>query len=104
MPRVFKILLIGFVLGFELIFVGTYNPYPHGEIVDVRYRGKERTTAYMDYRLHSSPETEAKFHEELRLMHKHEDWKGYAALGFLIALNIGGIYLLSKHDQKHAAA
>ena len=104
MPRVFKILLIGFVLVFELIFVGTYTPYPHGEIVDVRYRGKERTTAYMDYRLHPSPETEAKFHEELRLMHKHEDWKGYAALGILVAVNIGGIYLLFKHDQKHAAA
>ena len=104
MPRVFKIILIGFVLGFELIFVGTYNPYPHGEIVDVRYRGKERMTAYMDYRLHPSPGTEAKFREEQRLMHKHEDWKGYTALGFLVALNIGGIYLLLKHGEKHVAA
>ena len=102
--RAFRLLFIGAFLWFELMCVTTHNPYPHGEIVDVRYRGKERITAYMDYRLHPSPETEAKFHEELRLMHKHEDWKGYAALGVLVALNIGGIYLLMKYDKKHAAA
>jgi hypothetical protein len=103
MPRVFKILLIGFILVFELIIVGSYNPYPHGEMVDVRYRGRERTEAWMDYRLHPSPGSEARFHEELRLMHKHEDWKGYAALGLLVALNIGGFYFLLKHNQNHAA-
>jgi hypothetical protein len=86
------------------MFVMMHNPYPHGETIDVRYRGKERMTAYMDYRLNPSPETEAKFHDEMRLMHKHEDWKGYAALGFLVALNIGGIYLLLKHEQKHTSA
>ena len=97
-------LLIGFVLGFELLFIGSYNPYPHGEIHDVRYRQHERVAAMIDYQLHPSPATEATFHEELRLMHKHEDWKSYSALGFLVALNIGGIYLLLKHDQNHAAA
>ena len=97
-------LLIRFILGFEFIFVVTYNPYPHGEIHDVHYRQHEREAAMFDYRLHPSPATEATFHEELRLMHQHEDWKGYAALGFLVALNIGGIYLFMKYDQKHTAA
>jgi hypothetical protein len=104
MSRLFKILLVGFALGFELIFVGTFNPYPHGEIHDVRYRQHERVAAMIDYRLHPSPASEATFHEELRLMHKHEDWKGYAALGLLVALNVVGIYFFLKHEQQKPMA
>ena len=97
-------LLVGFALGFELILYVTYIPYPHGEIHDVRYRQHERETAMFDYRLHPSPATEATFHEELRLMHKHEDWKGYLALGLIVAANVAGIYCLLRYDKPNTVA
>src|ERR1041385_3897049 len=100
MSRLVKILLVGFILGFELIFIGTYNPYPHGEIVDVRYRGKERLTAYMNYHINPSPTTEAKFKEELSLMHKHEDWKTYATLGVLFTFNVIGVYYFLRQPRQ----
>ena len=103
MSRLFKILLVAFGLGFELILVGTFNPYPHGEVVEVRYRQHERMAAMIDHLQHPSPETEAAFHEELRLMHKHEDWKMYTALGLWVAANAAGIYYLLKYDPKSAA-
>jgi hypothetical protein len=92
MSPIFKLILVSFVLFMELVFVGLYQPYPHGEVSGVRYRNKERVAAMMDYRFHPSPATEATFQEELRLMHKHEDWKKYLALGILVALNLVGIY------------
>jgi hypothetical protein len=52
----------------------------------VRYRRHEREAALIDHSLHPSSATEARFQEELRLMHKHEDWKIYAMLGLLVAL------------------
>ena len=100
MSRLFKILLVGFALGFELIFLAGYNPYPHGETVDVRYRQSEREKAILDYRIHPSPATEAMFYEELRLMHKHEDWKPYAKLGVLFVLNGLGIYCFLKNERQ----
>ena len=88
----FKVVIIGFVLGVELIFVAAYNPYPHGEVHEVRYHQKERLEAWIDYAQHPSPPTEAAFQKELHLMHKHEDWKIYAALGLLVTLNVIGVY------------
>ena len=104
MSRLFKILLVGFGLGFELIFVATFNPYPHGQIVDVHYRRHERMAAMMDYRIHPSLATKARFREELRLMHKHEDWKMYAALGLLVVLNCVGIYILMARVRESTTA
>ena len=70
MSRGFKILLIGFVLGFELLAYLQWNPYPHGETVDVAYRRKERMAAQLDYYQHSSPATKARFDEEMRLIRR----------------------------------
>ena len=104
MSRLFKILLVGFGLGFELIFVGTCNPYPHGMSHDVRYRNQERLSAWIDSRQHPSPETEAKFREELRLMHDHEDWKIHTALGALVVVNVVGIYLFLRYGNESKSA
>lgn len=97
-------LWVGFILVFDLFFVGIYNPYPHGEIVDVSYRGKERLVAWLENAQHPSPATKAKLQEELRLMHRHEDWKGYVALGLLVGLNIAGFYYLLRHEKKNTTA
>jgi len=104
MPRLLKILLIGFGLGFELIFVGTCNPYPHGMSHDVSYRHQERLAAWMDSRQHPSPATEARFQDEMRLMHEHEDWKIHAGLGVLVVLNVAGIYLLLRYGKETRSA
>ena len=40
----------------------------------------------------------------MRLMHKHEDWKTYVALGFLGVLNVVGIYYFLNYDQKKTTA
>jgi hypothetical protein len=93
MPRLFKIIVLGFVFGWELIVVGRYTPYPHGEEFEVRYRQKERIMAFSEYNQHPSPATLAVFQKELRLMHKHEDWKNWLAIGLLITLNAFGAYL-----------
>jgi len=104
MMRLFKMLLVGFAIIFELVILGSYNPYPHGEMVDVRYRGRERLAAYFDYHQHPSPTTKATLDEEFRLMHKHEDWKGYLALGLIVAANIAGIYCLLRYDKPNTVA
>jgi hypothetical protein len=54
----------------------------HGLIVDTRYRQKERVAAFNDYIYHRSPETTARFQDEARLMHKHEDWKLYLVASY----------------------
>jgi hypothetical protein len=104
MPRLLKILLIGFGLGFELIFVATCNPYPHGMSNQVSFRHAERSTAWLDSRQHPSPASEARFQDELRLMHEHEDWKIHTALGVLVVLNVAGIYLLLRYGSETKSA
>ena len=104
MPRVFKILLIGFVLGFELIFVAVFNPYPHGEAFDVRFRHAERVAAFMERTTHPSPESEARWRDELKLMHDHEDWKMHLALGLLVVVNGAAIYLFLRYEKRPRVA
>jgi hypothetical protein len=48
--------------------------------------------AFRDSKIQPSPETKARFQEELQLMHKHEDWKQYLAIGLFIAANAVWIY------------
>ena len=76
----------------------------HGQIVDTRYRQKERVAAFNDYEYHRSPETTARFQEELRLMHKHEDWKMYLAIGLYFAINGVWIYYFFRGSLRHEAA
>jgi len=102
MSRFFKILLVGFIVGIEYLFVLSYDPYPHGEINDVRYRQSEREDAHYNWATHPTPTTEARWFEELRLMHKHEDWKPYAKLGALVVLNVLGIYYFLRNENTTA--
>jgi hypothetical protein len=104
MSRMFKLILIAFGLWFELMLLISYQPYPRGEVLEVSYRQKERVAAMMDYRFHPSPTTNAKYQDELRLMHEHEDWKGHAALGFLVVVNVFGIYLLMRHGKENVSS
>jgi len=98
LSRLFKILLIGFGLFFEMYFVGTFQPYPHGEIFAVQYRNQERYSAWTNSAFHPSSTTKAVLQEEIRLMHKHEDWKWDLALGLLVVINAVGIYYFLKHE------
>ncbi len=96
MKMLFKIIVVVLVLFLELEFlqIGSVMIFGagHGQIVDTRYRQKERVAAFNDYVYHRSPEATARFREELRLMHKHEDWKMYLAIGLFFASNGVWIY------------
>lgn len=100
MPRLFKVVIVGFLLGIQLISVARYNPYPHGMGHDVRYRNKERLIALIMYTHNTSPSTKAIYEEELRLMHKHEDWKKYVALGLMAILNGIGIFYFLREPNR----
>jgi hypothetical protein len=100
MSRDFKILLVGIVLVIELLAYLQWSPYSHGVLGGVVYRAKERIAATVDYHQHPSPATKAKFDEELRLMHQHEDWKYWANLAFVLVANVAGIYVFLKEDKR----
>jgi hypothetical protein len=95
MKIIFKLLVIVSVLFLELVILEVGSEFlfgmSHGQIMDAKYRQKERVTAFKDYLNNRSPATETKFHEELRLMHKHEDWKMYLAISLFVATN--GIWI-----------
>jgi hypothetical protein len=76
----------------ELLFPG------HGEIA-ASYRLRERSAALYDYRDHPSAEAKAKLDDELRLMHQHEDWKGYVALSVFLAVNGIWIYFYLRRPN-----
>jgi hypothetical protein len=89
--------LVVLALGNELIF-----GLGHGQIADTRYRQKERVAAWIDDLNRPSPETKAKFREELRLMHKHEDWKMSLAVGVFFAINGVWIYYYFRGKRINA--
>ena len=105
MSRAFIITLIGLALILEFLFLALFcNPYPHGEAFDVRFRHRERVLAFADYVQHRSPESKATWEQELRLMHDHEDWKMYLALGLLVAINGAAVYFFLRYEHRRAAA
>ncbi len=85
-----KIVIVFLVLFLEVVLLEMLFP-GHGEIA-TSYRLHERSAAVYDYQDHPSVETKTKFQEELRLMHKHEDWKAYLALIVFCAVNGVWIY------------
>jgi hypothetical protein len=95
MKIVFKLVVVISSLFLELVILDVGSTIlfglSHGQIMDAKYRQQERVAAFKDYLYHRSPETEAKFHEELRLMHKHEDWKIYLGIGLFAVIN--GIWI-----------
>jgi hypothetical protein len=105
MSRRFKIALVAAVVILEFLFVTMFcNPYPHGMIADVSYRHTERLVALRDYMEHHSADTRAAYDRELALMHQHEDWKGYLALGLLVAANVAAVYFFLRNEQRTQAA
>ena len=105
MSRGFKITIIGLALILEFLFFALFcNPYPHGMIADVRYRHAKRLTTLRDYVEHHSADTRAAYDHELALMHSHEDWKGYSALGLLVAINGAVIYFFLRYEHRTPAA
>jgi hypothetical protein len=105
MSRAFKITLIAMTVILEFLFVTMFcNPYPHGMIADVSYRHTERFVALRDYMEHHSTDTRAAYDRELALMHRHEDWKGYLALGLLLAANVAAVYFFLRYEHRRAAA
>ena len=107
MKILFKGVVICFALILELVVLQIASDmfyHGHGPIADTRYRQKERLAAYFDSREHPSPESKAKYQEELRLMHGHEDWKVYVALGCFITFNGVGIYYYCHHGHSKTTA
>ena len=96
MKIIYKLLVVIVALFVELVVLQFGSELlfgmSHGMIVDVRYRRAERLAAFRDSIEHPSPATKAAFQEELRLMHKHEDWKWELALGLFIVINGVWIY------------
>jgi hypothetical protein len=84
--------LVVLEIGSEILFERS-----HGMMVDARYRHTERLAAWADYRDHPSPATKTAFQEEMRLMHKHEDWKLYLGVGLFIAVNGVWIYYYFRY-------
>jgi hypothetical protein len=70
MSRALKFAVVGLMLIFELLFWVSYNPYPHGAIVDIGYRRHERLAASAELARHPSPASQAAFAEELTRMRR----------------------------------
>jgi hypothetical protein len=103
--RVLKLVVVGMALWLELLYFGVfYNPYPHGTIVDVPYRQKERHAAHWDYLLHPSPVSKVAWEQELMRMRGYIRLLGTLKLGFLITVNGIGIYYFVVYGQRKAAA
>jgi hypothetical protein len=105
MSRPLKIKLIVLAMLLEVVFLSLFcDPYPHGEAWDVSWRRQERTAAFWDHFQHPSVVTHAAWKQELRLLHRHQDWKSYLALGLFFTINGAGIYLFLNHEHKPTAA
>jgi hypothetical protein len=100
-----KITLIVLVVILEFLFIAVFcNPYPHGMIGDVKYRHAERFVVLQNYLVHKSNETRAALDRELALMHRHEDWKMYLAVGLLVVANVMMIYFILRNQQRGKSA
>ncbi len=92
----FILLVVGLVLFVQFLFFVGHNPYPHGDIVDVSYRQKERLAAFWDDTLHPSSDTHAKLAAELKQMHRYELVMMILNGGVLLAIDAFGIYYLMR--------
>jgi hypothetical protein len=104
MSRALRLGIVGVGLITQVFYLGTCNPYPHGDIVDVPYRQKERLAALHDSNLLPSPASRAALAEELRRMRNYERLTGGVLLGFLAAANGIAIYYLLGHGYKKRGA
>lgn len=103
MHRTWKFLVIGLVLCAELIFLLFHNPWPHGKIVDVRYRLHERMEARRIYFTYPSSASKAAFDAELKRLDNYVRWQTLGKLGLLAALNGIAIYCFLKSGSREKA-
>ncbi|HEY4415668.1 MAG TPA: hypothetical protein VGO57_08255 [Verrucomicrobiae bacterium] len=98
----YKLLIVILVLFLELAVVelGLVFGMSHGLMADVPYRHAERVAAFQDSIAHPSPAAEAVFQAEVRLMHRHEDWKWELPAGLFIVINGIGIYYFFRRGRK----
>ena len=83
MNRVVKLVVVGIALWFEFLLITClYDPYPHGQIVGVPYRQKERLAAIQVYALNPSPTAKATRDEEFRRMGEYVGLMTMLRLGF----------------------
>ncbi|HEY1719425.1 MAG TPA: hypothetical protein VGH42_14190 [Verrucomicrobiae bacterium] len=91
--------LVVLEIGGELLF-----GMSHGAMVDTRFHRQERIAAFEEYHDHPSAATKATFDEEMRLMHKHEDWKLYLRLGLFVVVNGIGIFYYWNYGNRKTLA
>jgi hypothetical protein len=108
MKIISKVFVVVLALILELVIIDCGGELlfgrSHGMMADTQYRRKERLEAFVDYHHHPSPESKATFQEEMRLMHKHEDWKLELTLGLFVILNGVGIYYYFRHGHRTTTA
>src|SRR6476620_509676 len=100
MSRAFKFVVVGLVLMLQLLVFCSWNPYPHGDIVDIQYRQKERLAAFAESRLHPSAASQAAFTVELTRMRRYEQGAMIVTLSLLLGANALGIYYLFGYGHK----
>jgi hypothetical protein len=91
--------LVVLEIGSEILFRNS-----HGEMVDTSFRRHERIAAFFDYHEHPSSATKATFDNEMRLMHRHNDWKLYLALSLFVVINGVAIYHYWNHGNQKTLA
>lgn len=103
MRMAFKLLVIVAALFLEILLLDVGNGLifglSHGQMADVSYRRKQRFKAYFDYRQNPNEKTKADFQEEMRLMHRHEDWKTYLGVGLFFGVNGVWIYFYLREKR-----
>jgi hypothetical protein len=98
------LVIVAVVLFLQFLYFVGHNPYPHGDILDVSYRRKERMSAYWENAQHPSPEAHAKLAVEMKKLHRYELVTGAATLAILLTIDGFGIYFLMKYARKAKAA
>lgn len=64
--------IVGLLLFVQLGYFVGHNPYPHGDIVDVSHRQKQRLAAFLENKLNPSSDTRAELDVELKRMRRNE--------------------------------
>lgn len=91
--------LVVLEFGGEMIFGRS-----HGPIVDTRFRREERLAAFQAHAWNPSPEAEAAYQEELRLMREHPNPEGFVLLPLFLVTNGIAIYYYLRQRRPTASA
>jgi hypothetical protein len=99
-----KLTLLVLVLFVQLMLLPSiYNPWPHGEVLEVRYRQEERLSAYWDFRQHPTAETKAAYYVEYRRMRNYVFWVTVATLAVLAVPDWAVIHFILDRERKTGA-